>query len=58
MRVADSGTTADYEAAFAALGKREVQIVVCDSSELEVQQALRSAVFSCASGQIGQDIAI
>ena len=57
VRVADSGTTADYEAAFAALGKREVQIVVCDSSELEVQQALRSAVEE-ASEQRKERIAV
>ena len=57
VRVADSATTADYEAAFAALGKREVQIVVCDSSELEVQQALRSAVEE-ASEQRKERIAV
>jgi phage tail sheath gpL-like len=57
VRVADSGSAADYEAAFAALGKREAQIVVCDSSETEVQQALRNAVEE-ASAQRKERIAV
>lgn len=45
VRVADSGTTADYEAAFAALALcDEVRIVVCDSPDGAVHQALRSSV--------------
>ncbi len=44
VRVADGGTKADYAAAFAALGKADAQILVCDSGELEVHQALRAAV--------------
>ena len=57
VRVADTGVTADYEAAFEALGKREAQILVCDSGELEVQQALRSAV-EAASEQRKERIAV
>ena len=57
VRVADAGAATDYEAAFEALGKREVQILVCDSSALEVQQALRSAVEE-ASGQRKERIAV
>ncbi len=44
VRVAESGTLADYQAAFEALGTQDVQILVCDSAEVEIQQALRSAV--------------
>lgn len=57
VRVADTGTTEDYETAFAALGKREAQILVCDSSVTAVQQALRSAV-ETASGQRRERIAV
>lgn len=57
VRVADAGEKADYEAAFAALGKREAQILVCDSPEAEVHQALRSAVEE-ASGQRRERIAV
>lgn len=46
VRVADEGTLADYEAAFAVLGGQDVQVVVCDSGEVRVHQALRSAVES------------
>ena len=44
VRVADTGALKDYQDAFAALGKREAQVLVCDSAELTVQQALRTAV--------------
>lgn len=45
VRVADAGSTEDYTAAFAALSDVEaVQILVCDSGDTAVQQALRSAV--------------
>ena len=46
VRVADEGTLADYEAAFAVLSGQDVQVVVCDSGEVRVHQALRSAVES------------
>lgn len=46
VRVADEGTLADYEAAFAVLGSQDVQVVVCDSGEVRVHQALRAAVES------------
>lgn len=52
VRVADAGETADYEAAFAALGALEdVKIMVCDSVELAVQQALRQAVESASAAR-------
>ncbi len=44
VRVADTGTAADYQTAFGVLGNRDVQVVVCDSPEPAVQQALRAAV--------------
>lgn len=44
VRVAASGQMADYQAAFAALADQDVQILVCDSAEVTVQQALRTAV--------------
>ena len=44
VRVAEGGELADYEKAFAALGNQDVQVVVCDSADEAVQQALRTAV--------------
>jgi len=44
VRVADEGGTEDYARAFAALGKEEVRVLVCDSGEEDVQRALRDAV--------------
>ena len=44
VRVADTGQTADYQAAFAVLSRADVQVVVCDSADEAVQQALRTAV--------------
>ena len=44
VKVADEGAQADYEAAFEVLGKQDVQIIVCDSADTAVQQALRTAV--------------
>lgn len=44
VRVADTGATEDYARAFAALGKEDAQVLVCDSGEEAVQKALRSAV--------------
>ena len=57
VRVADGGALSDYEAAFETLGKQDVQIVVCDSADLAVQQALRTAV-ETASGQRKERIAV
>lgn len=57
VAVAESGTVEDYQAAFAALGREEVQVMVCDSSELAVQQALRTAV-EAASEQRRERIAV
>ena len=44
VRVADTGGVEDYQNAFAALGKEDVQVLVCDSGEADVQKALRTAV--------------
>ena len=44
VRVADTGAAEDYARAFAALGREDVQVLVCDSGELAVQKALRDAV--------------
>ena len=44
VRVDEAGDTAAYQAAFAALADREVQVMVCDSSDLAVQKALKAAV--------------
>ena len=42
--VADDGTPGDYQSAIEALNKQDVQVVVCDSADRAVQQALRDAV--------------
>lgn len=55
VRVADEEP--DYAGAFGALGKVEAQILVCDSGELSVQQALRTAV-EAASEQRRERIAV
>ena len=55
VRVADE--IPDYTAAFAALGKVDAQILVCDSGELTVQQTLRTAV-ETASAQRRERIAV
>lgn len=55
VRVADED--ADYQAAFEVLGKQDAQVVLCDSAELTVQQALRSAV-ETASTQRRERIAV
>lgn len=57
VRVADEGALTDYEAAFETLGKQDAQIVVCDSADTAVQQALRTAV-ETASGQRRERIAV
>ncbi len=44
VRVAEAGAVTDYQDAFAALGQQAAQILVCDSAEETVQQALRTAV--------------
>ena len=44
VRVADEGTAEDYRRAFNALGKEDVRVLVCDSGDEDIQQALRDAV--------------
>lgn len=52
VRVADTATTADYELGFSVLSNLEdIQIVVCDSANTEVQQALRSAVETASANR-------
>jgi len=55
VRVAEESP--DYAGAFDALGKVEAQILVCDSADLAVQQALRGAV-EAASSQRRERIAL
>ena len=57
VRVAEEGALEDYEAAFEVLGRQNAQIVVCDSADLTVQQALRTAV-ETASSQRRERIAV
>ncbi len=51
VRVADEGRLEDYRTAFAALGQVEAQVLVCDSSQEAVQQALRTAVEEASAGR-------
>ena len=52
VRVAEAGAVKDYQDAFAALGQREAQVLVCDSAEETVQQALRTAVEDASSARM------
>ena len=52
VRVAEAGAVKDYQDAFAALGRREAQILVCDSAEETVQQALRTAVEEASAARM------
>ena len=52
VRVAEAGAVKDYQDAFAALGKENVQILVCDSAEETVQQALRTAVEDASAARM------
>ena len=51
VRVAEAGEVADYQAAFDALGRQDVQIVVCDSTDEAVHQALRTAVETASASR-------
>ena len=51
VRVADTGTLEDYRAAFETLNRQDVQVVVCDSADRTVQQALRSAVEAASAAR-------
>lgn len=51
VRVAEEGALADYEAAFEVLGRQNLQILVCDSADLTVQQALRTAVETASASR-------
>ena len=44
VRVANDATLSDYQAAFSVLEKQNAQVVVCDSADLSVQQALRTSL--------------
>ena len=57
VRVAADGDPAAYQAAFAALTNCDVQVMVCDSGELEVQKALKTAVEQ-ASAARGERIGV
>ena len=51
VRVADTGTLEDYQSAFEALNKQDVQVVVCDSADQTVHQALRGAVETASAAR-------
>lgn len=44
VAVGGNGEKEDYEAAFALLEQEDIQVVLCDSGDLAVQQALRTSV--------------
>lgn len=50
-RVADAGGLADYQEAFEVLRRQDVQIMVCDSAEQTIQQALRTSVEDASAGR-------
>lgn len=52
VRVAEAGAVKDYQDAFAALGGEEARILVCDSAEETVQQALRTAVEDASAARM------
>lgn len=51
VRVGDDGDLAAYQAAFAALNNCDAQIIVCDSSTLNIQKALKTAVETASSAR-------
>lgn len=51
VRVGDEGTLEDYQSAFHALEMIDAQIVVCDSSDPAVHQALRSMVVDASAAR-------
>ena len=57
VRVGAGGGLEAYQAAFAALANCDVQVVVCDSSELTIQKALKTAV-ETASAARGERIGV
>ena len=57
VRVGTGADLAAYQTAFAALAGCDVQVVVCDSSELTIQKALKTAV-ETASGARGERIGV
>ena len=57
VRVDAGGGLEAYQAAFAALANCDVQVVVCDSSELTIQKALKTAV-ETASAARGERIGV
>lgn len=57
VRVAAEGDLAAYQAAFAALESYDVQVMVCGSSEVNIQKALKTAV-ETASAARGERIGV
>ena len=57
VRLDAGGGLEAYQAAFAALANCDVQVVVCDSSELTIQKALKTAV-ETASAARGERIGV
>ena len=57
VRVAAEGDLAAYQAAFAALESYDVQVMMCGSSEVNIQKALKTAV-ETASAARGERIGV
>lgn len=51
VRVANDGALSDYQAAFSVLEKQKAQILVCDSADQSVQQALRTSLESASAAR-------
>ena len=57
VRTGEAADQAAYQAAFAALESYDVQVMVCDSSEVNIQKALKTAV-ETASAARGERIGV
>ena len=57
VRTGEAADLAAYQAAFAALESYDVQVMVCDSSEVNIQKALKTAV-ETASAARGERIGV
>ena len=51
VRVANDAALSDYQAAFTVLEKQDVQIVVCDSADQSVHQALRTSLENASAAR-------
>ncbi|MBQ7777762.1 MAG: phage tail sheath subtilisin-like domain-containing protein [Oscillibacter sp.] len=51
VRVANEATLSDYQAAFSVMEKMDAQIVVCDSADQSVHQALRTSLENASAAR-------